>query len=259
MTVSWRSLPSRSVVLGHRGARHAHPENTLRAFQAALDEGAVGTEFDVLLSADQVPMVFHDFDLGRMTGGRDRRKTARLTAAQLEAVELPEGERIPRLATVLDWAVKNGALLNIELKSEHPLRDRVADVVARLLTNYREAPEFALMSSFHPTLVRRFGSLHPGVRTALLVDQGHPCLVNATWLKACKASAVHPHAGLLLSRPELLRRVPGAIVNTWTVNDETRAVALSQLGVSGIISDRPGAILSALARQAEPTQTSDVS
>lgn len=246
MTVSWRALPPRSIVLGHRGARHAHPENTLRAFQAALDEGAVGTEFDVLLSSDGVPMVFHDNDLARMTAGRDTRRTRDVTAAELEAVELEGFERIPRLEAVLDWAVRNNALLNIELKSEQPLLDRVAQVVAKSLGNYPSASAFALVSSFHPTLVRQFAKLRPNVNTALLVDKNHPCLVNAPWLRACKSNAVHPHAGLLLERPELLKRVPGALVNTWTVNDERQAVVLAQLGVSGIITDRPGAILSAL-------------
>lgn len=248
MKVSWRRLPSFPIVLGHRGARHAHPENTLRAFQAALDEGAVGTEFDVLLSADGVPMVFHDFDLERMTAGRDRRRTRELTAAELEVVELDGGEHIPRLSAVLDWAVHNNALLNIELKSEYPLLDRVAQVVARLLGKYPDAQDFALLSSFHPTLVRQFATLKPNIATALLVDESHPCLVNGPWLKACKASAVHPHAGLLLKRPELLARVAASMVNTWTVNDEKQAVALARLGVTGIISDRPGAISAALGR-----------
>src|SRR5690606_38717279 len=150
------------------------------------------------------------------------------------------------LDAILDWAAQNGALLNIELKSEHPLRDRVADVVATLLRRYSSAPDFALVSSFHPTLLRRFASSSPDVAVALLVDKNHPCLVNAPWLKACRASAIHPNVELLLRRPELLTRVSGALVNTWTVNDERQAVALSKLGVSGIISDRPGAILAAL-------------
>jgi glycerophosphoryl diester phosphodiesterase len=149
---------------------------------------------------------------------------------------------------VLDWAARTNALLNIELKSEQPLLDRVAQVVARSLSSYRGAPEFALVSSFHPTLVRQFAKVRPDVATALLVDKNHPCLVNAPWLKACKSNAVHPHAELLLKRPELLQRVPGALINTWTVNDEQQAIALAQLGVSGLISDRPGAILAALGR-----------
>lgn len=246
MTWSWRNLPPRTFVLGHRGARHAFPENTLRAFHAAMEEGALGTELDVVLSADGVPMVFHDVNLRRMTGGRDKRRVRELTARELDTVVLEGDERIPRLDAVLDWATQNDALLNIELKSERPLRDRVADVVATLLRRYSNAPDFTLVSSFHPTLLRRFASSHPDVAVALLVDKNHPCLVNAPWLKACKADAVHPHVELLLRRPELLTRVSGALVNTWTVNDEQQALQLAKLGVGGIITDRPGAIVAAL-------------
>lgn len=246
MGYSWLDLPHRPLVLGHRGARHAHPENTLRAFQAALNEGAVGTEFDVQLSSDDVPIVFHDFDLRRMTGGRDVRRVHSLSARELSAVTLDGNERIPELRAVLEWAVASGALLNIELKSQRPLFDPVADVVSTLLKEYPTAPEFALVSSFHPTLVRRFGRRNPQVVTALLVDEPHPCLVSRAWLTACHARAVHPKANLLLQRPELVDRVEGTLINTWTVNDEAHAVALAKTAVTGIITDRPGAILSAL-------------
>lgn len=225
----------------------------MRAFQAALDEGAVGTEFDVLLSADGVPVVFHDFDLGRMTGQRDQRRPSELTAAELGSVVLEGGEHIPTLRAVLDWAVAKHALLNIELKSECPLRDRVADAVAELLQEYPGAPDFALVSSFHPTLVRRFARRLPAIPAALLVDQNHPCLVNPAWLTACHASAVHPHRALLLADSSLRSRISGAMVNTWTVNDEAQAVALAQLGVTSLITDRPAAILAALRKLGTPS------
>ncbi len=249
MSVSWLKLPNRPVVLGHRGARHAHPENTMRAFQAALDEGAVGTEFDVMLTADRVPVVFHDFDLMRMTGRRDVRRVPSLTSQELDSILLDGDEHIPRLETVLDWAVKSDALLNIELKSERPWFDPIATIVSKLLDGYPDAPDFALVSSFHPTLVRRFACLKPSVVSALLVDESHPCLVHDAWLAACGARAVHPHANLILERPGLLERVAGALVNTWTVNSEQQAVALSKTGVTGIITDRPGAIVAALAHR----------
>lgn len=247
MSRSWLQIPSAPIVLGHRGARHAHPENTLRAFQAALDEGAVGTEFDVMLSSDKRPVVFHDFDLRRMTEGRDARRVHRMTALELDAIKLSGDETIPRLEAVLDWAVRHDALLNIELKSERPLFDPVADVVAALLERYAEAPDFALVSSFHPTLVRRVAQRLPHVTCALLVDKNHPCLVHKAWLGACGARAVHPHAGLLLDNPRIVDRVAGTLINTWTVNSEQQALALRGLPVTGIITDRPAAILAALA------------
>ncbi len=233
-------------MLGHRGARHAHPENTLRAFQAALDEGALGTELDVRLCSDGTPVVVHDLDLSRVTGGRDARRVANLSASQLAAVRLTDEETIPRLEAVIEWARARGALLNIELKSERAVRDPIANIVADLLKGYSDAPHWACVSSFHPLLVRRFAELCPRVIAALLVSQNHPCLLSAHWLRLTGAHAVHPQAALLTRRPSLVERVPQALVNSWTVNDPEEARRLSSLGVYALISDKPGLIVRAL-------------
>jgi glycerophosphoryl diester phosphodiesterase len=247
MSRSWNSLTSISnhpvVILGHRGARHAHPENTMSAFQAAMSEGAWGTEFDVRLSADDVPVVIHDEDLARVTKGRDTRKVNQLTAAQLAKVDLGQNQTIPELRSTIDWAVSAGALLNIELKSNRPLRDSVANIVASLLHDYPNARDFALVSSFHPTLLMQFKSACPEVMTGLLLEPQHPCLWHRRWLELLRASAIHPPARLILNRPELLAQTRGHLVNTWTVNDEAQAAQLQAMGVSSLISDRPGALV----------------
>src|SRR5215211_2975476 len=64
-----RAVPRapRPLILGHRGAPRGAPENTLRAFRLALEEGADGVELDVQPSADGVPVVLHDDTLDRTT------------------------------------------------------------------------------------------------------------------------------------------------------------------------------------------------
>jgi glycerophosphoryl diester phosphodiesterase len=250
MSRSWPALAHNphhpTVILGHRGARHAHPENTLQAFQAALDEGAWGTEFDVRVSADGVPVVVHDADLRRVTSGHDTRRVSELTAAQLSRVDLGHNQTIPQLRSILDWAVKTGALLNIELKSKYAVRDPVARVVASLLRDYPDARNFALVSSFHPLLLRQFKLACPQVMTGLLLERQRPCLWHERWLNALKAEAIHPPARLIVERPELLQRTPGTLVNTWTVNDVAQAQALQALGVRTLISDCPGVLTACL-------------
>ena len=49
-----------SLVIAHRGAKGVAPENTLRAIQLAADQGAEWVELDVMLTADEVPIIFHD-------------------------------------------------------------------------------------------------------------------------------------------------------------------------------------------------------
>src|SRR5688572_10933517 len=105
----WTPPRDRPLLLGHRGARHAAPENTFAAFDLALQEGAEGIELDVRLNASGEVIVCHDVTLERVTGGRDRRAIHQLTSDECKAVRLDGGERLPRLIEVLDWAERHEA------------------------------------------------------------------------------------------------------------------------------------------------------
>src|SRR5262245_3514397 len=101
----------RPLVLGHRGAPRAAPENTLRAFQLAMELGADGVELDVQPSADGVPVVLHDDTLDRTTDGSG--DVATLPWARI-AEARADGEPVPRLEQVVEWAADVGAFLNVE-------------------------------------------------------------------------------------------------------------------------------------------------
>src|SRR5512147_1098251 len=109
----------RPLVLGHRGASAAAPENTLAAFRLAMEQGADGVELDVHRCATGEVVVIHDED-ARRTAGADLRVAASPLAA-LRALDAGgwrgerfQGERIPLLAEVLE--ALPGALVNVELK-----------------------------------------------------------------------------------------------------------------------------------------------
>ena len=241
-------------MLGHRGARHAAPENTLAAFELARREGAVGTELDVQLTRDGKLVVVHDFALTRVTGGRDRRVVAQLTSTELERVRVDGNQPIPSLEAVIDWARSHGLLLNIELKSARAMRDRIAEATVDLLRAYPDAERWACISSFHPILVQRCSRALPQVQAALLVGQNHPCLLRPRWLDALGARAVHPQAELLLRRPHIRERVgEQRQVNCWTVNDVHTALQLARLGVHALITDCPKKLLEGFERHANPS------
>ena len=119
---------SRVLVIAHRGASRAAPENTLPAFQAALQLGVDLVEFDYLHSADGVPVAFHDEELDRLTdacalwGGKNI-PLATKTLAELRLLDAgrwfgPQfaGTRIPTLAEALD-TILAGALPLVERKA----------------------------------------------------------------------------------------------------------------------------------------------
>src|SRR5512136_457455 len=85
----WFVPRDRPLVIAHRGASAATPQNTLTAFRRALELGADGVELDVHLSADGVPVVMHNFEVDELTDG-----TGRITDKTLaELKELDAGSR----------------------------------------------------------------------------------------------------------------------------------------------------------------------
>lgn len=237
----------RPLVLGHRGARHAAFENTLSAFQLALDEGADGVELDVRLDGSGRVVVAHDRDLSRVTGGALRELVCDLSAQELDRVELVGGERVPCLADVLTWARERDTRVNVELKGDVPDRLALARAVARLVRDLQSPPERIWFSSFHPWLVRSMATLLPEHATCWLVHRGQRAFRDGRLFRVLGASGVHfEHALVTAERSALLRR-RGALLHTWTVNDPARALELAKLGVDGIISDNPGVLLAAFA------------
>ena len=113
------SAPSRTLLLGHRGASAHAPENTLLAFRRALELGADGIECDIQRSADGELILIHDDGVERTTNGSGI--VGEMAYAALAALDAGTGERIPTLAELLRWstdAVAGGAapFLNLELK-----------------------------------------------------------------------------------------------------------------------------------------------
>ena len=106
------------LVLGHRGARHAAPENTHAAFELSRSEGAAGVELDVRLVKSGEVVVLHDPTLGRVTGNADRRAAEQLTWAETKSADIGRGEHVPLLSDVLDWAASHDQLVNVEVKSD---------------------------------------------------------------------------------------------------------------------------------------------
>ena len=101
--------------IAHRGASAYEPENTLRAFERAIEMGATMLELDVHLSRDGHPMVIHDADLSRTTSGTG--KVADLSLAQIKRFDAGLGERVPALDEVIELA-RDRVKIYIELKGQ---------------------------------------------------------------------------------------------------------------------------------------------
>jgi glycerophosphoryl diester phosphodiesterase len=239
------------LVLGHRGARHAAPENTHAAFELARSEGAAGVELDVRLVKSSEIVVLHDPTLTRVTRGADARAVEQLTWAETQQADIGSGERVPLLRDVLDWAEGHDLLVNVEVKSDVGRRRDLLSGVIELLRAHPYAPRGVVLSSFDPRFVWRLARALPTIPSAFLFHTKSPiaraaALVGAATFTRLGARAVHPEHVVVTAPRMAAWRSRHALVGVWTVNDDARAQELSKLGVDYLISDRPGAILQAI-------------
>jgi glycerophosphoryl diester phosphodiesterase len=219
-------------IIAHRGASAHAPENTMAAFQLALDQGADGIELDVMLCQDGRPVVIHDDTLDRTTNGTGR--VVDQTLSDLKQLDAGKGEKIPSLAEVL--ATFGGRfLINIELKNYQSLFDALPVAVADLINHY-DLAESVLMSSFNPFNLPRFRRHAPGIPLGLLTNVGQA----KKWLwRLFRYDALHPYYSDVDQVLVAALKARGKQVNVWTVDDSEELLRLAALGVDGIITNDP--------------------
>jgi glycerophosphoryl diester phosphodiesterase len=236
----------RTLNVAHRGAREIAPENTLAAFYAAGELGADGVEFDVQLTADGVPVVFHDRMLERVTDGSGPLFEQPLAALrELDAGThfnpAFAGERIPTLDEALDACSAHFAL-NIELKIHKKgigERARLAAEVLRCIEQHGVI-ERTLISSFDPLALRSMRRLSTEIATGYLTPPDLPALLAwAGRVIAGRHEAEHLHYSIVDRRTIRWARARGRRVNVWTVNDVDAIRRMRDRGVDMIITDRP--------------------
>lgn len=232
-----RRRAGRPFLYAHRGSHRNAPENTLRAFEHALAEGADGVELDVRQCASGEVVVAHDDDLGRVAG--DTRRVCDVPWGVLREIELQGGGRIPLLADAVDAVAGAGAWLNVEIKHDHADLQGLSDAVTATLMRAPAAHRQRLwLSSFHPLLLRMLRERLPGVSIAYLFDAQHVGVRSAEHaIDALQPDGVHPEHVLVDTEAVARWQARGLFVHAWVVDDRERARALAGAGVDGLITD----------------------
>src|SRR5690606_33016827 len=183
MAVGSMNLRREVTVTAHRGAALMAPENTLAAFQAAIDAGADAIEFDVRLSADGAVVVFHDSDFRRVAN--DPRPVAQTPLAAMGDIDIGSwfdprfsGERIATLAEALAF-IDRRALALVELK---PDADNAEALLAATLREIRHGgyQDAVVLASLSPALVRAARDAAPDARLALFTNAALPGTARRT-------------------------------------------------------------------------------
>ncbi len=230
------------AVIAHRGASHKAPENTMTAIELAWAQGADAVEVDVRMTADSQVVIIHDESTGR-TAERDLavRETPFDTLKQLDVgawkSDSFRNERIPELAQALP-TIPEGKRLYVEVK-EGP---ELLPLIHRAFKAHDVEDRVAVIGFDHETM-RKAVEQMPGIPVFWVV--GWPKDKSSLVKKARNGG----FTGLTLRKNLVTEKMAQKVLKnelsllTWTVNDTTRAKKLSDRGVEGITTDRPGVML----------------
>jgi glycerophosphoryl diester phosphodiesterase len=240
------------TVIAHRGGGVLAPENTLAAMRCGLAHGFHAVEFDVMLSADAVPVVTHDPRLGRTVAGSGN--VADYTAAQLMAMDAGAwfsaafaGEPVATYEQVQQFCSQNRIWMNVEIKPAPGADEQTGRVVAEMTMRLFAARLAAqgpgvdvtglpLLSSFSFEALLAAKSAAPEIPRACLFD-----VIPADWharLTQAGAVALHTnHKNLSRKQAQAVKRA-GFGLFCYTVNTPARARELLSWGVDAFCTDR---------------------
>ena len=240
MRFHWRS----PLIFAHRGASAHAPENTMSAFEMAIQHNADVIELDAKLSADGKVVIIHDQTVDRTTDGTGRVSDLQLAAlrefnASAHFPEYSKPEYIPTLEEVFE-TFRGRILINIELGNYRSPFDALHIKVSELIRHFAMG-EQVLISSFHPVPLRRFKKLSPSVPIGILARRGIGGLLSRSWFgrSIVPYQALHIEKGDVSPNLVIATQQSGHKVHVYTVNEENEMGRLYSLGIDGIITDNP--------------------
>lgn len=238
----------RPSVIAHRGASAEAPENTIAAFELAIEQGADGIELDIHLSRDDQPVVIHDFTLERTTDGsgpvrqRSVRELKRLDAGGWRGARF-QGQRVQTLQEVFE-RFRDRTRFWIELKGGLDLYPGIEERLVSMMEVY-EMLEGVLVQSFDHRALGRIHALNPEVQLGALIAQPP---IERLIRSPGAARALCPGAHLVSEGTVAEIRAAGLGCYVWTVNEPAQMDRLVEWGASGIITDRPDLLRARLGR-----------
>ena len=228
--------------IAHRGAGKLAPENTLAAFRHGARHGYRMFECDAKLSADGVVFLMHDATLERTTSGHGTggdlpwSQLSQLDAGSWHSREFA-GEPLPTLENVARFCIRNGYLLNIEIKPTPGQEDRTGRIVGEQAAQlWKDQAVPPLLTSFRPESLAGAMTTAAHLPRGLLIDSWW----DGCWDYAKKLRCVAIDCNQALWNEETVGRAKSLGYRTlsYTVNDEWAAERLLRLQTDGIITDR---------------------
>jgi glycerophosphoryl diester phosphodiesterase len=273
VTSPW--LERRVIAFAHQGGSYEGPSSTLAAIKHALAEGASAIELDVHATADRSIVVCHDETVDRTTNHHGA--IADFTLAQLREMDNAywwiAGETVTpgrdasayvergRAPDDRDFGIVTleevverfpGVLLNLDLKRTDPDVEPYEELLANELRRL-ERSSTVIVGSFHDVAVQRFRTFAPEVATSAATGEaatfyfsmleGVPSVPPVV---AFQVPAVYGDVTVVDERFVTTAHEAGVAVHVWTINDPGEMHQLLDVGVDGLISDRPAPLVQVL-------------
>ena len=238
------------IAFAHRGGASDAPENTLPAFQMAIDLGYRYLETDVQLTADGVLVAFHDDDLLRTTGTVGR--ISELPWIDVRSALIDGREPIPLLEDLLGSFPE--ARVNIDCKTDRAVSPLV-DTIARTASSRR-----VCIGAFSAKRLRRIRSmlgaevctsLGPSEVAQWLLGSRLPGSLLMPRVPCAQVPTSQSGLQIITARTVEAAHEVGMDVHVWTIDDPDEMHRLLDLGVDGIMTDRPGVLKDVLVARGE--------
>lgn len=248
------------LIIAHRGASAIAPENTIAAFRRAIEDGADGLEFDVRLTKNGVPVVFHDATLKRIANRN--LGILNLTSDELQSVDAgswfnernPQkansdfcGEKISTLQQILDFLGDYKGLLYVELKCKDAEIPLLVKAVAKII---RESKLFSniIIKSFKLSAIEQIRKLIPEICTAALfapkimaILRKQSSLIEKA--QEYKSNELSLHFSLATQKLVEKAKIQGLQTIIWTADHPVWVKRACEIGIKAIITNNPARLL----------------
>ncbi len=271
-------LDRRVIAFAHQGGSFEGPSSTIYAIERAIANGATAIELDVHATSDQSLVVCHDATVDRTTNGRGA--IAATSLAQLRELDnaywfVPgetvspgrvdedypwrgraPGDRRFAIATLEEVVTAfPGVLLNLDIKQSAPEVPAYEALLAREIERL-ECRSSVIVASFIDSAIEAFRRVAPTVATSAATEEtarfyfsqleGHAVVppVAALQVPATYGDVTVVDEGFVTAAHRA-----GVAVHVWTINDQSEMNRLLDLGVDGLVSDRPSTLAETIARR----------
>jgi glycerophosphoryl diester phosphodiesterase len=230
-----------TINFAHRGASGYYPENTMIAFEKAVELGSDGIETDVQMTSDGVLVLIHDEMVNRTTEcvgfvkDYTYNEIRKLNAGSWFSTEY-SGIKIPSVEELILFSLEKDVIINFEIKNEIVNYNGIEEKLIELIQRYN-IQDRVILSSFNHYSAVKCKEISKDINTGVLYYE--KLYKPQDYARSVFADALHPYFYSL--NKEIIKEIreEGIMINTYTVNDTNYMKYFVENRVEGIVTNYP--------------------